>query len=140
MPTRYLVLRMNVPPDQGFNLASPRAWSKNTPGPTELTIDTVDGHELNAGELRADPLNAAVMDADVALTLIAPKSKAVANVTTLKQVGAVKMPDGLVAVGAHTTPFTGQGVTVAVLDTGIDEKHPAFKGKTIVPRDFTGRE
>jgi subtilisin family serine protease len=43
-----------------------------------------------------------------------------------------------VAVGADTTPFTGHGVTVAVLDTGIDDTHPAFQGKTIVKQDFTG--
>jgi subtilisin family serine protease len=29
-------------------------------------------------------------------------------------------------------------VTVAVLDTGLDDSHPAFTGKTIVKRDFTG--
>ena len=103
-----------------------------------LDIETLDGHESDEGSLRADPLNAAVMDAEVALTLIKPKSRASANVATLKQVGAAKMPDGLVAVGAHTTPFTGQGVTVAILDTGIDETHSAFLGKTIVKKDFTG--
>jgi subtilisin family serine protease len=78
------------------------------------------------------------MDAEVALTLLKPKSQAAANVTNLKQVGAVRMPDGLVAVGAHTTPFSGQGVTVAVLDTGINESHGAFGGKIIVKKDFTG--
>jgi subtilisin family serine protease len=78
------------------------------------------------------------MDADIELALIEPRSKSTADVTTLKQVGATKMTDGLVAVGAHTTPFTGQGVTVAILDTGIDEKHSAFLGKTIVKKDFTG--
>ncbi|MGH9323713.1 MAG: S8 family peptidase, partial [Vicinamibacteria bacterium] len=30
------------------------------------------------------------------------------------------------------------GVTVAVLDTGIDAQHEAFRGKTIVQKDFTG--
>jgi len=29
-------------------------------------------------------------------------------------------------------------VTVAILDTGCDETHPAFQGKTIVKGDFTG--
>jgi subtilisin family serine protease len=98
----------------------------------------MDGHEADVGSLRADPRNVAVMDAELALRLIEPRSQAPANVATLKQVGAVKMPDGLVAVGAHTTPFTGQGVSVAILDTGIDKSHPAFQGKTIVPKDFTG--
>ena len=138
MPTKYLVLRTNTPIDQSFTFSSPQAWSAARGGPTDLTIETIPGHEADVGGLRADPHSAAVMDAEVALMLIQPKFQAPANVTTLKQVGAVKMPEGLVAVGAHTAPFTGQGVTVAILDTGIDESHPAFQGKTIVKKDFTG--
>ena len=42
------------------------------------------------------------------------------------------------AVGATTTSFTGAGVTVAVLDTGIDAGHEAFAGKAIEQKDFTG--
>ena len=45
---------------------------------------------------------------------------------------------GIKAVGADTSPFTGEGITVAVLDTGIDASHPAFAGVDIVQRDFTG--
>ncbi|MFC0681191.1 S8 family serine peptidase [Lysobacter korlensis] len=45
---------------------------------------------------------------------------------------------GVAAVGADTSPFTGQGTVVAVLDTGIDATHPAFQGVDIVQRDFTG--
>ena len=142
MPTKYLVLRTNVPLDESFALSSPSAWSRlrSANGSTDLTIQTMDGHEGDVGDLRADPCNAAVMDAEVTLKLVEPKSQAVASVATatLNQVGAVKMPDGLMAIGAHTTPYTGQGVTVAVLDTGIDESHPAFKSKTIVKKDFTG--
>jgi subtilisin family serine protease len=45
---------------------------------------------------------------------------------------------GVTAVGADTSRFTGNGVTVAILDTGIDSTHPAFAGVTIVEEDFTG--
>ncbi len=45
---------------------------------------------------------------------------------------------GIAAVGADKSSFTGQGVTVAVLDTGIDSSHPAFAGVELVVRDFTG--
>jgi subtilisin family serine protease len=45
---------------------------------------------------------------------------------------------GVLAVGADTSPFDGEGVTVAILDTGIDDAHPAFKGVEIVQADFTG--
>jgi len=47
---------------------------------------------------------------------------------------------GVKAVGASTSRFTGKGVTVAVLDTGIHAKHPAFPARelNIVGRNFTG--
>ena len=44
---------------------------------------------------------------------------------------------GIKAVGASTSLFKGKGVTVAVLDTGIDQGHPAFSGVEIVGRNFT---
>ncbi|GBR21937.1 S8 family peptidase [Komagataeibacter nataicola] len=45
---------------------------------------------------------------------------------------------GLDATKARTSAFTGVGVTVAVLDTGIDEKHPAFTGVRLIQKDFSG--
>jgi hypothetical protein len=46
---------------------------------------------------------------------------------------------GVRAVGGDRSPFTGEGVTVAVLDTGIDACHPAFKTKDLelVTMNFT---
>lgn len=45
---------------------------------------------------------------------------------------------GIAAVGADVTAFTGAGVRVAVLDTGIDTGHPAFAGVSLHTRDFAG--
>lgn len=45
---------------------------------------------------------------------------------------------GVSAVRADESPFTGAGVTVAVLDTGIEAGHAAFAGVEIVEQDFSG--
>ncbi|SEK59179.1 Subtilase family protein [Blastococcus sp. DSM 46786] len=45
---------------------------------------------------------------------------------------------GVSAVGADRSSRTGTGVTVAVLDTGIDSTHPAFSGVQLVQQDFSG--
>src|SRR4026209_639369 len=41
------------------------------------------------------------------------------------------------AVGSDTSPCTGDGIVVAVLDTGIDSAHKAFEGVTLVRQNFT---
>lgn len=45
---------------------------------------------------------------------------------------------GIAAILADQSRWTGEGITVAVLDTGIDAGHPAFKGVTIKQKDFSG--
>jgi len=43
---------------------------------------------------------------------------------------------GVPAVGATSSPQNGEGVTVAVLDTGIDTSHPAFSGLSFGPHNL----
>jgi subtilisin family serine protease len=45
---------------------------------------------------------------------------------------------GIAAVGADKSKFTGADVGVAVLDTGIDAEHTAFRDVDLVEKDFTG--
>jgi subtilisin family serine protease len=53
-------------------------------------------------------------------------------------VAATTVAWGIKAVKSDTSPFSGKGIVVAVLDTGIDATHPAFAGGQLVQRDFTG--
>ncbi|MBC8130201.1 MAG: S8 family serine peptidase [Rhizobiaceae bacterium] len=43
---------------------------------------------------------------------------------------------GLDATGVVDCPFTGKGIKVAILDTGVDRRHPDFAGRTIVEKLF----
>jgi subtilisin family serine protease len=45
---------------------------------------------------------------------------------------------GVDAINAAGSTYTGAGVKVAIIDSGIDVAHPAFNGVNLVVRDFTG--
>ncbi|WP_419176012.1 S8 family peptidase [Desulfosediminicola sp.] len=77
-----------------------------------------------------------------------PRTRAVAMPMPIKMIAPVRIrssaetesstiPWGLGAVGALETPYTGKGIAVAVLDSGIDPDHPAFSGVQLTKRNFT---
>jgi subtilisin family serine protease len=45
---------------------------------------------------------------------------------------------GLIATEVPQTAFTGRGIRVAVLDTGLDLHHPDFAGRNVVANSFVG--
>lgn len=99
----------------------------------------VESHDLTdrqAQDVRHDP---DVVDTILSMpfTLIKP----VAHEATVAT--SAETAWGIGVVGANSSPQTGDGVTVAVLDTGIDVEHPAFSGLTFGPKnlmDFTTTE
>ena len=128
MPTRYLVIRNEGPALESMVLGGPRGGAAPA---AEVSINVIDGHETDEQQLRSDPKNEAVMDADSVFKLIEPRAAASSPSGPVDVIGGIRMPVGLLGVNAHRSPFSGQGVTVAVLDTGIDDQHPAFAGKTL---------
>lgn len=135
MLTRFLILRTN---DYFSGSRGALEGVGATRSITDLSMEVAEERESKAEVLRADPTVAALLDADALLSLVRPRGSEVGALSSLKQVGRVKFTDGLIAVGADTTALTGEGVTVAVLDTGLDVEHPAFGGKQIIKRNFTG--
>lgn len=47
---------------------------------------------------------------------------------------------GIKAVRANVSPFTGKGIKVCVLDTGLDLQHPDFAGRSITSETFVPGE
>jgi subtilisin family serine protease len=45
---------------------------------------------------------------------------------------------GIIEMRSAYPEITGEKVVVGIIDSGIDPKHPAFEGKEIVFKDFTG--
>lgn len=91
----------------------------------KIQIENVPGYALP--ELLNDPRVKAAAPA-MSIKLIKPL-----NVSPQPEADAW----GIAAVGADVSPYSGAGVKVAVLDTGIDVSHPAFDGVNIDFKDFS---
>ena len=95
-----------------------------------VEVDDIDTHTIPALARNAEILAIAPV---IPMKLIAP-----VEIQETVQPAADTVAWGVKAVGADTSPFSGDGIVVAVLDTGIDASHPAFAGVNIIERDFTG--
>jgi subtilisin family serine protease len=139
---KYLVLRKRAETrdwtraNSFLELASARPakrqidLSKEFTLPFEVTTHQ-DLSDADASDLRRDPKVEAVV-LSIPFTLIAPVKVAGAGGAD----PAATTVWGLDAVGALDGPRSGEGVTVAVLDTGIDTKHPAFVGRKFARNDL----
>lgn len=97
-----------------------------------LSVPRIEAEQVTAGE-RAELLR----DPEVSAVSLVMPTKLIEplDIQPPAQVGGATW--GVAAVGAVDSPYGGAGVTLAMLDTGIDRGHTAFQGVTIVERDFT---
>jgi subtilisin family serine protease len=125
---RYIVFEVQTSDgggDEGFQLGQ----SADRPVEAALSVESLS--PADAADARRKP--GTVIAEPLPTQLIQPVAKAEAEAAPGP--GAAW---GIETVGATTSPSTGAGVKVAVLDTGIDAGHPAFQGVTITQQDFTG--
>ncbi len=112
--------------------------TRGTRGSSELISGTQsDGASIDFGKMN---------DRDARDYARAPEVDAMVPEIPLKLVAPLPMGAdaesngeawGLAAVEALDTPFTGHGVKVAVLDTGIDANHEAFRGVELTQVNYT---
>jgi subtilisin family serine protease len=99
--------------------------------PPEAAVHAADLSEAEAADERRKPNQ--ILAPELPTALIRPVSMAESA-----EPAAAGTSWGVEAVGATQSPFTGAGITVAVLDTGVDSAHEAFQGVNVTRRDFTG--
>jgi subtilisin family serine protease len=95
-----------------------------------VDVERLDG--LRLGEARNDPAVLHVAP-PVPMQLIAPLSS-----ESGEESQSGDSAWGIEAVGATQSRYTGRGIVVALLDTGIDANHEAFTDVELLQRDFTG--
>lgn len=106
--------------------------ASTAPVPAEPTVSThsLDSQGVREAAAEPDVVSLARVMPTRLIAPIAPAAEATA--------AGASATWGVTAVGAENSPVTGAGVRVAVLDTGIDRSHPAFRGVTLVEEDFSG--
>ncbi len=116
--------------------ATPSLWDADGLLMRELGVAlvTADSDQVTALARAADePGPIMLVEAERFVRAIEPTAPAAAEPQTVDE---TVFTWGLQATGAPNSTATGEGIRVAVLDTGFDLKHPDFTGRTVVSSSF----
>lgn len=128
----FIVLRsksLGVPTFDNLGLAT-AAGRAAASGAESITIEELKLSKKDRFELRRDPDVQAIAP-PMPMQLIEPVDAAPAEPS------GILTTWGVASVKANESSYDGSGITVAVLDTGIDPNHPAFNSVNLVRRNFT---
>lgn len=105
----------------------------------KITVESTALSENQARDAARDPAN--VVAPVMPVALVAPVAAGDCGLADtgdpVAEAAATRQSWGIGDIGADKSPFTGAGVRVAILDTGITPNHPAFAGVTVIGRNFT---
>lgn len=131
---KYIILRSRetVAPSRGEMGTRGAGISTFSRSPANIKLEEADLSKHEHNDLRRDPRTRAIAR-PMPMKLIAPVSRDAAppDAPVATETWGVK------AVRAPESRFDGTGITVAVLDTGIDPNHPAFSNVKLVQQNFT---
>ncbi len=140
MELDYVVVRKVNPSTRGFDTRGFDSGGFQAKGlgdeEPQMKLETVSMQPEEAEDF-AEEDDVHSVAPSMPLRLIAPMSLDGAAAQPVISAGNVTW--GVQAVGAHVSSRSGDGVTVAILDTGIFKDHPAFAGiqSRIVEANFT---
>jgi subtilisin len=107
------------------------------------TISAGEGllyHRLGAGLVHADPDQLAALHAHTGADLVAIEPERIVHAIQLARDAPTQNETqdtwGLQTTRVTASHFSGRGVRIAVLDTGLDLQHPDFAGRSIVSQSF----
>lgn len=131
MKERHIILR-SIGGSGAAGLHAPSVEAAGAaPAPVALAVDVEEVERRELARIARNRDVVAIARA-MPMKLVEPVERAAAPMAS----GGAAW--GISAVRADTSPFTGDGMVVAVLDTGIARDHEAFRGVTLVEKDFTG--
>lgn len=122
---RYVILRREAVRPVSTRDIGTELFRAGNALPT-LSVERVPDHAV--AELLADP-RVELATPTMPTRLIQPLSSGTAEPAANWGISAVK---------ADQSRYTGAGVLLAILDTGIDRTHPAFSGVNLIEKDFSG--
>jgi subtilisin family serine protease len=126
---KYIVLKKAA----GRKGAIPRAGAESIGKAATPEVEVGD-LKLGGAVMLAQKKSVLAVAPVIPMKLVAPVKK-MASATA--DGGGEGVTWGVKAVGADKSAFNGEGIVVAVLDTGIDPSHPAFSGVELVQKNFT---
>src|SRR5580704_17811549 len=115
---KYLILRARLDASENPFTEMVAAGGGGPDFEFPFRFETQELSDQDVGDRRRDP-NVEELIPSIPFTLVAPVEESSTG-------SAAQKAWGVDAVGATMCPQRGDGVTVAVLDTGIDTAHPAF--------------
>ncbi|CAL9509976.1 hypothetical protein SUDANB106_03641 [Streptomyces sp. enrichment culture] len=104
------------------------------------TLRSVNGEALAVAENRAADAWKALTRPSTAGQLAAAPGVATVSLDGIRKAALDKSTAQIGAPAAWKAGYDGKGVTIAVLDTGIDAAHPDFAGRIAAEKNFSASE
>lgn len=137
----YIVLRdINKPQRQEMQFESPLEGMRPVARPSsrEELESTLPKPLINIQELDGNDVRDAEKDPTISQIARILPTRLIEPVKKDINVSGAHASWGIQAVFADQSPYSGGSVVPCVLDTGIDENHPAFNGVQLLQQDFSG--